>query len=64
MTRYMVSSDYYNCHNEWWFDSEEKAREKRAELLASLGERWDVRLERHDVSPGGSPRSGSKGRAV
>ena len=21
-TRYMVSSDYFNRHDEWWFDAE------------------------------------------
>lgn len=32
----MVSSDYFNRHDEWWFDTEEAARKKRAELLATL----------------------------
>lgn len=26
--RYMVSSDFFNSHNEWWFDTEEAARKK------------------------------------
>lgn len=24
----MVSSDYFNRHDEWWFDTEEAAREE------------------------------------
>ena len=43
--RYRVSSDYFNFHNEWWFDTEEAARNKRAELLATLDIKWEVRLE-------------------
>lgn len=43
--RYRVSSDYYNRHNEWWYDTEDVAREKRAELLATLDARWSVSLE-------------------
>ena len=27
-TRYMVSSDYFNRHDEWRFDTEEAARKK------------------------------------
>lgn len=44
-TRYMVSSDYFNRHDEWWFDTEEAARKKRAELLATLDTRWEVRMQ-------------------
>ena len=44
-TRYMVSSDYFNLHDEWWFDTEEAARKKRAELLATLDTRWEVRMQ-------------------
>ena len=43
-TRYMVSSDYFNRHDEWWFDTEEAARKKRAELLATLDTRREVRM--------------------
>lgn len=43
-TRYMVSSDYFNIHDEWRFDTEEAARKKRAELLATLDTRWEVRM--------------------
>jgi hypothetical protein len=43
--RYRVSSDYFNYHNEWWYDSEEAARKKRAELLATLDMKWEVRME-------------------
>ena len=28
-TRYMVSSDYFNIHDEWWFDTEEAAKSDR-----------------------------------
>ena len=41
----MVSSDYFNRHDEWWFDTEEVARKKRAELLATLDRRWEVRMQ-------------------
>lgn len=41
----MVSSDYFNRHDEWWFDTEEAARKKRAELLATLDMRWEVRMQ-------------------
>ena len=42
----MVSSDYFNIHDEWWFDTEEAARKKkRAELLATLDTRWEVRMQ-------------------
>lgn len=43
--RYMVSSDYFNRHDEWWFDTEEAARKKRVELLATLDTRWEVRMQ-------------------
>lgn len=43
--RYMVSSDFFNRHDEWWFDTEEAARKKRAELLATLDTRWEVRMQ-------------------
>ena len=32
-TRYMVSSDYFNRHDEWWFDTEEAARKKEPSCL-------------------------------
>lgn len=38
------SSDYFNIHDEWRFDTEEAARKKRAELLATLDTRWEVRM--------------------
>lgn len=38
------SSDYFNRHDEWRFDTEEAARKKRAELLATLDTRWEVRM--------------------
>lgn len=41
----MVSSDYFNRHDEWWFDTEEAAIKKRAELLATLDTRWEVRMQ-------------------
>ena len=44
-TRYMVSSDYFNIHDEWWFATEEKKKKKRAELLATLDTRWEVRMQ-------------------
>lgn len=44
-TRYMVSSDCFNRHDEWWFGTEEAARKKRAELLATLDTRWEVRMQ-------------------
>ena len=43
--RYRVSSDYFNHHNEWWYDTEEDARKKRAELLATLDIKYEVRME-------------------
>ena len=44
-TLYMVSFDYLNSNDEWQFDTEEAARKKRAELLATLDTRWEVRMQ-------------------
>ena len=41
----MFSSYYFNIHDEWGLDTEEAARKKRAELLATLDTRWEVRMQ-------------------
>ena len=36
-TRYMVSSDYFNIHDEWWFDTEQAARKKKGRAARQAG---------------------------
>ena len=59
----MVSSDYFNSHDEWWFDTEEAARKKRAELLATLDTRWEVRM-RQAGAVCGQEAQGGEGRGA
>ena len=33
----MVSSDYFNRHDEWWFDTEEAARKKKSRAARHAG---------------------------
>lgn len=55
--RFVVMARCFGIVDEWYYDSEEKAREKFAELAAKRSDRWEIEVIRETSRQG----SGSHG---
>lgn len=44
-SKYRAIAQYYNSHEEWYYDDLAKAKDKRIELLVTLPVAWEIKLE-------------------